>query len=224
MDNNLNFYIVEDKLHSACCALRDGLIVAHATETVYGLAVDPWQPVAVENLLRMKGRDACKGLVLLVPNRQVLPSLTREVSPLARQLIDLFWPGPLTILFPARKAIPVSVSGGGDWVAVRHSSSPLVQALMQRWDKPLISTSANRSGAPPLTTSAEIEKLWGRELACILPGQIALNALPSTIIRVEGDRWQIVRDGAISRAAIGAALSAAKEPLSCRPCHFTNGS
>jgi L-threonylcarbamoyladenylate synthase len=220
MDRVLQIYSVEDKLHSACRALQAGLVIAHATETVYGLAVDPSQAQAVERLVRMKGRAQSKGLVLLLPDRQAVHQLAQQVSALACDLMDMFWPGPLTILFPARREVPESVRGGGDWVAVRLSSSPLVEQLMQVWNKPLVSSSANRSGEPPHVTPLAIEQLWGSEVACILPGTVASNALPSTIIKVDGAQWQIVREGAVPYAKIVAALSDAGRHGCQRVAHF----
>ena len=207
MDISQNFYIVEDKLQSACQALQAGFVIAHATETVYGLAADPWQDAAVQQIIRMKGREQSKGLLLLLPDRPALSLVVREISPLACDLMEWFWPGPLTLLLPASTAVPELVRGGGDWVAVRHSSSPLVAQLMRLWKRPLISTSANRTGEPPQVTAAGIQEIWGSEVACILPGEVAPQARPSTIVKVDGPQWHVVREGAIERQRIVHALS-----------------
>ncbi len=196
-----------DPLHHACQALSAGQIIAHPTETVFGLAVDPWQPTALHHLLQLKGRTAIKGFILLIPDRQALEQLVLPPPPLARILMDHFWPGPLTLVLPARPGLPLAVTGDSGWVAVRHSSSPVVQALLRLWQRPLVSTSANSTGQPPARSATAVRQLWGHAIPIVLEGETPPEAQPSTLLRVEGDRIHLLRAGAITSAQWQAVLS-----------------
>ncbi|WP_130470078.1 L-threonylcarbamoyladenylate synthase [Candidatus Magnetaquicoccus inordinatus] len=197
-----NFYIEKDNFDKAHLALSSGEIIAHPTETVYGFAVDPWNPHAVERLQRLKQRDGSKGFILLIPERATLSNLIAQVDPLACLLMDHFWPGPLTILFLAKEDVPKSLTGGGEYVAIRHSSSTHVQELMKRWQGALVSTSANQSGHPTINSASDIAAYWGDKVSCIIEGNVKQNSLPSTIVKVDTGKVKVIRQGAISRDQI----------------------
>ena len=194
--------LLSDTFQQAHQALVAGHIIAHPTETLFGLAVDPFNPEAIMRLLRLKGRLASQGFILLIPDRTSLDGLIMPPAPLARRLMDLFWPGPLTLLLPARPEVPQAVTGGRVFVAVRHSSSPLVAGLLAVWQRPLVSTSANLSGQPTACSAAAVHKQWGSRVAVIIAGQTPANAKPSTLLRVEGEHLSLLREGAISGACL----------------------
>ncbi|MBF0183846.1 MAG: threonylcarbamoyl-AMP synthase [Magnetococcales bacterium] len=210
------FHLDEEMVGSVCQALRDGQVVAHPTETVYGFAVDPWQPAAIEKLLQLKGRAQEKGMLLLIPDRSFVPRLTAGIAPLASLFMDHFWPGPLTLLLPAQQHIPPEVTGGSGWLALRHSSSPVVQEIMNQWQSPLISTSANGSGDPPAQSAPEIHRRWGRQLAYIVPGEVAHNVTPSTIVKIDQQQVVLIRHGAVAWQTIESFLAALG--VSCNKC------
>lgn len=182
----------------ACDALAAGHVIAHPTETVFGLAADPFHPTALHRLLQLKGRTTSKGLIVLIPDPGWLDRLVLPPSPLAQRLMARFWPGPLTLVLPARADLPAAVTGESRFVAVRHSSSPLVRTLFQHWHGLLVSTSANRTGQPPACSASTVYQQWGDAIAVILAGETPPHALPSTLLQVEGNRLHLLREGAIS--------------------------
>ncbi|MEO5349655.1 MAG: L-threonylcarbamoyladenylate synthase [Magnetococcus sp. YQC-3] len=192
----------EDLLQRASRALADGQIIAHPTETVFGLAVDPFNPRALQHLLQLKGRAANKGFILLIPDEYWLNSLVEPPSPLAKRLIHHFWPGPLTLLLPARPGLPITVTGGSGLLAVRHSSSPLVAALLRLWQKPLVSTSANPTGHPPARSATEVQQYWRTAVAVILTGPGSTDSQPSTLLQVVADRVRLLREGSLTMAQL----------------------
>src|SRR5262245_61494406 len=99
-----------------------GDVVAIPTETYYGLGVDPFNPKAVDRLLALKDREAGKPILVLIGSLDQLSSLVQEVPSAASSLIETFWPGPLTIVFPARPSLPTSLTAGTGSVGVRLSS------------------------------------------------------------------------------------------------------
>ncbi|MBF0270825.1 MAG: threonylcarbamoyl-AMP synthase [Magnetococcales bacterium] len=181
----------------AIAALHQGEVIGLPTETLFGLAADPWHPEAVARLTRLKARPTDKGFILLVARQEDLASLVEPPSPLARSLMARFWPGPLTLVLPARSGLPDPITGGSGSVAVRHSPAPAVQELLALWRGPLISTSANRAGEPPPATSQEVREIWHSEGMLVLDGTIRPDALPSTLLKITANRATLLRHGAI---------------------------
>ncbi|MBF0369446.1 MAG: threonylcarbamoyl-AMP synthase [Magnetococcales bacterium] len=193
---------------AAAAALQRGEVIAYPTETVYGLGVDPDQEGALQRLIKLKGRPPEKGFILLVSSLAQLGQLTPvPLSPLAQQLADRFWPGPLTLVLPAKPGLSSLITGGLSTVAVRCSSSPLVKALLKLWHKPLISTSANPYGTPPLTDPAQIDAVLGSQIGLILPGDGGGDGQPSTILKVDGDSVVLIREGGLTREVAGEVVS-----------------
>lgn len=190
--------VILEQIEAAALALKQGELVAYPTETVYGLGADPGRGAALEKLLRLKGREATKGLILLVAGAAEVERVALPPSPLARALMARFWPGPLTLVIPARPELSPLVTGGHGWVAVRHSPSPVVTTLLERFGAPLVSTSANPSGVPTPARGEELRRLWGKALAVVVdhPGNGG-GGQPSTVIRVDGERLEGLREGAI---------------------------
>ena len=202
------FSVARPTLEEAVAALARGEVIAHPTETVFGLAADPFNPEALERLLRLKGRAPDKGFILLVAGAGEAETgrLIEPPTPLARRLMERFWPGPLTLALPARAGLPPLLTGGRTHLALRHSSSPLVAALLSVWRGPLVSTSANPGGQPPPRHGDVVRRQWGAALSVVLDGVSDAAAVPSTIVRVEGDRADLLRVGAVTRRALLAAI------------------
>ncbi|MBF0587646.1 MAG: threonylcarbamoyl-AMP synthase [Magnetococcales bacterium] len=207
--------VVTDDLQAALQALRRGEVIAYPTETVYGLGVDPWNPEALARLFQLKGRAPDKGLILLIDGTDQLAHLAKPWSPLAQRLIDRFWPGPLTLVLPARPELPLQVTGpphhGISHVAVRHSPSPTISALLKGWGKPLVSTSANPSGAPVYANAAAIAQAWSHELSVIIEEKTQDitwqdQSQPSTVVRVADHALIMLREGALGHRDLQAAL------------------
>ena len=181
-----------------------GEVVAIPTETYYGLGVDPFNPKAVDRLLALKDREPGKPILVLIGSLDQLSSLVQEVSSAASSLIEAFWPGPLTIVFPARPSLPTSLTAGTGNVGVRLSSCRPLCELLERVG-PLTGTSANRTGAPPAQTPEVVQETLRDEVELIVDCGPTPGGLPSTVVEALGP-LRIVREGAIGRAALESLL------------------
>ncbi len=197
----------------ATAHIRAGGIVAHPTETVYGLGggIDP---AGADALARMKPREADKPFVVLIAGLAMLPQVGGvRLSGAAATLAGRYWPGPLTLVLPARAGSlpdrlrgPPGPDGSGGGVAVRWTSHPALQRLLLTYGAPLTSTSANPPGVPPALAVEEIAETWHDAIArgalCVLDAG-ALPASPaSTVVDCTGRRPRILRPGAIAAAAL----------------------
>ena len=174
-----------------------GGIVAIPTETFYGLGVNPFSRQAVERLLRVKERPHGKPILLLIGAREQLPLLTEVVDPAATVLMDAFWPGPLTILYPARSSLPTNLTAGTNMVGVRLTSLDQLQDILRRVG-PLTGTSANRSGDQPVTTAGEVLELLGCDVDLVIDAGRTPGQLPSTVVDTRG-AVRVIREGAVTR-------------------------
>ena len=182
--------------------IRTGGVIVYPTETVYGLGADPFDRPAFERIFDLKGREAEKGLILLVRGRQDLDALAAHVPPAAEVLIDAFWPGPLTLVFPASPHLPEHLLGSTSSLALRMSDAPLAGALLHHVGGPVTSTSANRSGQPPVRSALEAADVLGRDVDLILDGGPSIDLRPSTIVDVSGSSPRILRPGRIPETEI----------------------
>lgn len=194
---------------NALCAhvrtiLRQGGIVAIPTETYYGLGVDPFNPTALRRLAKAKGRPDDKPILLLIGAPEQLSDLVDHIPLAATALMEAFWPGPLTIVFPARTGFHELITAGTGTVGVRWTSlAPLAHIL--RLVGPLTGTSANRSGEKPAQTALEVHQAFGDEIDLIVDAGTMPGGMPSTVIQIQGQA-QILREGAITRASIRQSL------------------
>jgi L-threonylcarbamoyladenylate synthase len=196
---------LEAKVAAAAGALRRGGVVAYPTETFYGLGALAADAAAVERLVRVKGRPDGKPLPLLGADLSQVEQVA-QLSPLARRLAAVLWPGPLTLVVPARPGLHVAITGGGGTVGVRVTSSPLAAALARAAGGPLVATSANLAGQPPAAAAAALDPALVARLDLVLDGGPTPGGLPSTVVAVEGARLRLLRPGAtsvdeVSRAA-----------------------
>ena len=171
-----------ETLAQVCLSLRTGGVIAYPTEAVWGLGCDPFNGRAVGRILQMKGRDEGKGLILVAASiGQIQPLLTGlEEARLAE--LKRTWPGPVTWLVPdTRNLIPPWIKGSHRAVALRVSAHPLVRALCEGYGGPIVSTSANREGEPPLDGPARLQAAFGSELDFIVPGELGGQERPSEI-------------------------------------------
>jgi L-threonylcarbamoyladenylate synthase len=185
--------------------LRGGL-VAIPTETFYGLGVNPFDRSALDRLSAVKGRAEGKPILVLVGSPKDLASLAEHVPSAAAVLMEAFWPGALTILFPARASVPAALTAGTGRVGIRLSSCRPLREMLQQVG-PLTGTSANRTGTPPAHTAREVEQAFGATVDVIIDAGPTPGGLPSTVVEAD-ETLRIVREGAIPRSAIEAALSA----------------
>ncbi|HRJ08744.1 MAG TPA: L-threonylcarbamoyladenylate synthase [Prosthecobacter sp.] len=168
--------------------LQSGEVVALPTETVYGLAADALNPAAVAKIFEAKERPAFDPLIVHLPDKKHLDTVVEvppEVQKLVIQLIERFWPGPLTLVLPKKPCVPGLVTAGLPSVAVRVSANPIFKRVAQALGRPLAAPSANRFGSiSPTSASAVAAELDGR-IPLILDGGACMHGLESTIIKVE---------------------------------------
>ena len=198
----------------AARALADGSVVAVPTDTVYGLAVDPAQPEAVERLFALKERPTDGGPARAGPRTGTGGAVAGRLGPAATRLADRYWPGPLTLVVPAQPGFVADLGGslvpadGRDPVARPPGDRRAVPS-----SGPLAVTSANRHGAPPATTAASVEEEFGdvTHLAMVLDGGRCAGT-PSTVVECRGSAVRCLRDGAVPYAVIDADLQADLPP------------
>nr|CRH07910.1 Translation factor SUA5 [Candidatus Magnetococcus massalia] len=201
---------------AAAQALQRGEMIAYPTETLYGLGVDPFNPQAMDALFQLKQRTPEKGVILLIPSLEWLTQLCLPLSAATDSLVRSIWPAPLTLVLPAQSHLDSCITGGSGFVALRLSPSHEVAGLMAQWQRPLVSTSANPSGAQLQWGAEEIQSQWGDQLAVVLKGEVLEgqeNSLPSTVVKIEGRRWQLLREGAISSAQIESIMIKKADPV-----------
>ena len=179
-------------LKAAVSALREGGVIACPTEAVWGLSCDPNNRDAVTYLLALKSRAVGKGLILVASSPQQVEFLLSGLTPQQRQTVCASWPGPTTWLVPHRGVVPDWICGEHETVAVRVSAHPIVSALCAAWGGPLVSTSANPSGARPAREVFQVHRYFGDSLDYVLPGRVGAAARPTTIR--DARSGQIVRD------------------------------
>ena len=178
--------------------LRNGEVVALPTETVYGLAADALNPDTVAKIFDAKERPRFDPLIVHVPNREALDEIATVESGLAHELMEKFWPGPLTLIFPKREIVPDIVTAGLETVAVRMSAHPIFREVVGALDRPLAAPSANRFGRISPTTAQHVfDELSGR-IPLIVDGGATKHGIESTIIQVANGVIEVWRRGPIT--------------------------
>jgi L-threonylcarbamoyladenylate synthase len=192
-----------DRIRAAAAALRRGGIVAYPTETFYGLGALAADGAAVERLVRAKERPDLKPLPLLAADLAQVEAVA-DLPPLARRLGAALWPGPLTLVVPARPGLHPAITGGGGTVGVRVTSGAVAARLALEAGGALVATSANRSGEPPPASPAALDPALVARLDLVLDAGDAPGGLPSTVVAVEGERLVLLRPGAVPFEAVEA--------------------
>ena len=173
----------------AAQALRSGEIVCYPTETFYALGIDPFNEAAREKLYRIKGRSGEKELPLIAADEEMVAELCDTNDPRLKKLMDLFWPGPLTIVLPSK--------GGTRNYAIRISSNPIARGLAKSFGGPIVSTSANASGSSPVQDPRNLLDSIQKGVSLLLDAGLSPGGFPSTIISLLEKPGRILREGAI---------------------------
>lgn len=194
-----------EQIRLAAGAIRRGEVIAIPTDTVYGLAGDPFRCGVVERIFRLKQRAENLPILLLIDSLDRLRRLVSEMPDLLRAIAGNFWPGPLTVILPAAGRVPRSVTAGTGTVAVRCPASPFVQALIREASAPLTGTSANLSGRPAAVTADEVNRQLGGGVYYVVDGGRSRSRLPSTLLDLTG-KPRILRNGAVPAARLKAYL------------------
>ena len=192
----------DEDYRRAVSVLAQGGIVAFPTETFYGLAVDPFNEKALANLFRLKGRPLHKPFLVLIQDENQLPSLVSSIPPLYRPLMQAFWPGPLTLVFPAAARLSSILTGDGAGIGVRVSPHPVARAFGQMWGGPMTATSANLSGMPAARNVVEVRQFFGDGVTCILDGGQTSGGMSSTVVGLHQGKLQLIRAGVIDFSSL----------------------
>ncbi len=182
--------LTEPQLSKVVAILSKGEVIMHATETCYGLAVDPLNKEGLERLYAIKQMERDKPVSIMVRNVNEAQKYA-EFSDLALRMAQKFWPGPVTLIVPRTGVLPAFFNEGVASIGIRCPDHALTQSILEAFDGPLVTTSANKTGTGERysVSSLDIEPSFVLD-----SGDIPRN-LPSSLIRIEGDRWEILRPG-----------------------------
>jgi len=184
-------------LNRAVAVLNKGGVVAFPTETYYGLAVDPLNPLALNLLFSLKQRDIAKPILTLIDDRESLSTLVHEVPSIYSGLMEKFWPGPLTLIFKAKVNLPVLLTAGTSTIGVRQSSHPFARQLLRAFGRPITATSANISGQDAAVDAYGVKAQFSNRIDMVFDGGKAPGVLGSTIVGLDGSRLKLIREGII---------------------------
>jgi len=194
-------------LREAADIIMQGGIAIYPTETVYGIGVRYDDEAALRRLFDLKGRADRKPVLLLLPCAEDLQRVSRHVPPETLLLAQRFWPGPLTLIVPAAAELSTFVTGGGNSVGCRVSSSAVACGLVLACGLPVTSRSANLSGGPNPSSIADIPPDVIARADIVLDAGPTSGILPSTVYDVSQHPFRLVRPGVIAEADITNALA-----------------
>lgn len=196
-----------DSIDTAAEFLKNGDVVAIPTETVYGLAADALNSSAVKKIFEAKGRPSDNPLIVHISEISEIYSLISDFPGDARKLADVFWPGPLTMIFHKSDVIPLDTSGGLDTVAIRLPKSEIARSLIKKVQFPLAAPSANSSGLPSPTSYMHVLNDLNGKIPAILKGPDCSVGVESTVIDMTSDPVRLLRPGKISAQQISDVLN-----------------
>jgi len=185
-------------LAEAVAILQAGGVVAMPTDTLYGLAADPFSSEAVARVFAVKGRSTDRAMPLVAADVDQVVNQLGPLSELAQRLASKYWPGPLTLLVARPSSIPADVAGGRTEIGVRVPAHAVTRELCRVSGRLLTATSANLSGAPPSNDPDDIERALRTGVDLLLDAGRTPGGPPSTIVDVTGREVRLVRAGAIA--------------------------
>jgi L-threonylcarbamoyladenylate synthase len=188
-------------LTQAIALLRRGEVVAIPTETVYGLAADASNDDALRQIYEIKGRPADNPLIVHIADARKVNDYATTFPPLAQKLANAFWPGPFTLVLPAKNNVSKIVRGGYSTVALRVPSHPIALQLLSESGLALAAPSANKFTQLSPTNAAHVTAGLGEEIP-VLEGGSCKVGIESTIVSVSGDNWQMLRLGMVPESSV----------------------
>ncbi len=185
--------------------VRRGKVIAIPTDALYTLVADPFNLKAVQQVFIAKGREINRSLPILVSDTMMVEELSKQVPDSFRILARRFWPGPLAMILRASARLPLRATGNTGRLAVRQSSSLVVQGLIDRLGHPLIATSANISGSPTCRSGIEVFGMMDGRVDLVLDGGLC-SGPGATTVDITDQSWKLIREGAISEQDLAACL------------------
>lgn len=196
---------IQEIITEVTCCIQRGGVISVATESSYAIAAGFDHGAALQRVVTMKGDRQAKPILLLIGERAQLSLLLSGIPPGAEALMDRFWPGPLTLVFPATSQLSDSLTCGTGTIGVRQPGISGLRTLLQATG-PLTGTSANRSGEKPLQNPVEVEEVFGKGLDLILDSGPSPGGRPSTVLSLVGE-IRLLREGPVSSHEIQEVLS-----------------
>jgi L-threonylcarbamoyladenylate synthase len=189
-------------IRNAAAIVSRGGVIAYPTETIYGLGADATNEQAIRRIFEIKGRNFSNPISVIIGHSQDVYPLVRKVTAAAQQLMDAFWPGPLTIVFEAADCISPLLTANTGRIGIRLSGHDTARRIARAAGKPLTATSANLSGSPECATANQVIAQLGDRLDAIVDSGNTSGTEGSTIIDATTEQPVILRTGGISREEI----------------------
>ncbi|MGD9950359.1 MAG: L-threonylcarbamoyladenylate synthase [Desulfobulbus sp.] len=205
---NRDASLSDSTIQRAANILRAGGVVAFPTETYYGLAVDPFNEKAVDRLYQIKQRSRKLPILLLVENIRQLPLVALSIPVPYQKLIHHFWPGSLSLVFPAQTRCSSLLTGGTDTIALRLSPHPVAHRLLAAFGGPITATSANISGKPAAITAQQVEAFFGDQVDLIVDGGTTPGGQGSTLVGLRDEALICIRQGKVDFSLVQAICAA----------------
>ncbi|MHB8840772.1 MAG: L-threonylcarbamoyladenylate synthase [Candidatus Aquicultor sp.] len=184
-----------------------GELIVFPTDTVYGIGTNAMIPEADLAIFAAKERPADKPLILMIANPADVEKYAEEINPVAKKLIEAYWPGPLTLIFKKKPVVPSEVTAGGETVGIRCPNSLIVRMIIELAGVAFATTSANIADRPsPKTANEAKENLWGR-VSYIVDGGPTELGIESTVVDVSSGEPKVIREGYITREELEGRLT-----------------
>lgn len=201
--------VSNSNIQQAVTILRQGGLVAFPTETVYGLGADATNPTAIARIFAAKGRPVDHPVIVHIGSVEQLKDWAREVNPIAQQLAQHFWPGPLTLILPRAPQVSLLLTGGQETIGIRIPRHPIAQELLQAFGKGVAAPSANRFGHVSPTLASHVQQELGDTVDYIIDGGACELGIESTIVDCTSARPRILRPGSITASQINVVIELA---------------
>lgn len=195
------------RLREIAQAIKSGKVVIFPTDTVYGIGANAYDSKAVNKVYKIKGQPKDKPMSLHIPNLHMLVSVVEEMPPLAEELMEKFWPGPLTIIFKAKKDIPSVVRAGKAKVGIRYPDCRILQLILEEADVPLAGTIASVANRLATTAEADSVKKLSEKVDLVIDAGPTRIGIESTVIDVTQEPIVVYKEGAIKASDIRKVLS-----------------
>lgn len=190
-------------------ALRRGGLVAFPTDTLYALGADALAADAIERVLLVKGRHRGKPLSILVPSVEAIVALGVSLGDGVRDLMQAFWPGPLTVVVKAPGRFPAVLTAATGTIGLRIPGGVVAQSMLAAFGGPIIGTSANKAGGADPADAKTVQRALGGQIDLILDGGRVALGVPSTVIDCSVEPARLLREGAVPRATLAAKIALA---------------
>ncbi|HMQ78339.1 MAG TPA: L-threonylcarbamoyladenylate synthase [Ignavibacteria bacterium] len=178
--------------------IKSGEVAAFPTETVYGIGANAYDEKAVRKIFKAKGRPADNPLIVHIARKKDILILAKEITPSAKKIISVFFPGPVTVILKKNEIVPDIVTAGLNTIAIRMPASKISRELIKQSGVPIAAPSANLSGSPSPTNFIHVLRDMRNKIPCVLVGPAARYGLESTVIDCTGKFPVILRPGSIT--------------------------